>query len=232
MSGSGNTSGLKSLAPFRSRNKNARGEAGAKQNIECNMTTAQTRAAVNAQPQARKGLRISQSGQLLSYGKPTLAPGMRFGRLVVTGYSERSKWICRCDCGRDTLVKTGKLTMGLTKSCGCFRKENTSRLKLVHGQSRVGHRTKTFDRWKGMRARCRDPKHKSYVNYGGRGISVCERWSDFRNFVADMGEAPEGMLLDRINNDGNYEPGNCRWVDPKQSANNRRPWTRRKAVAA
>ena len=157
----------------------------------------------------------------------TLSPGMRFGRLTIVSFSHNAiggtMWLCRCDCGKEVTVKRGKLVTGHTRSCGCLRLEMVGQYKLSHGHARAGKKSKTFMRWQGMMARCTCANHKSYGNYGGRGIKICERWQSFENFLADMGEAPEGMLLDRINNDGNYEPSNCRWVDPVVSANNRRP---------
>jgi len=156
--------------------------------------------------------------------------GMEFGRLTVLSLSHTVEsiriWNCICQCGRQTKVRAPKLTGGNTKSCGCLRRELVTAGNLVHGQAMVGGKTKTFMRWQGILARCSNPKHRSFKNYGGRGIEVCERWHSFINFRADMGDAPDGMLIDRIDNDGNYEPGNCRWVDPKQSAQNRRPRSR------
>jgi hypothetical protein len=134
-----------------------------------------------------------------------------------------SLWNCICECGKTTVVKIGKLTMGLTKSCGCFRRENTEKLRLSHGHARVGRHTDTYERWKQILQRCENPKNKGFRRYGGRGIKVVPRWRSYENFLFDMGEAPKGSLLDRINNDGNYEPGNCRWTDPVTSARNRRP---------
>lgn len=93
-----------------------------------------------------------------------------------------------------------------------------------HGHSSAGHRTPTYCSWQNMISRCNHGSAPSYPNYGGRGITVCERWRKFANFLADMGERPEGMTLDRVDNDGNYEPGNCRWADKATQAVNR-PFT-------
>jgi hypothetical protein len=90
-----------------------------------------------------------------------------------------------------------------------------------HGHASGGSDSRTYRIWAGMKQRCLNPKTTHYGYYGGRGIKVCERWMDYRNFLADMGEAPEGLSLDRINPDGNYEPGNCRWATDKVQANNK-----------
>ena len=91
-----------------------------------------------------------------------------------------------------------------------------------HGHSILGKVTKTYTVWVEMKGRCNNPKNKSYKDYGGRGIKVCQRWDDFRNFLTDMGERPDGLMIDRINNDGNYEPGNCQWTDITTSNRNTR----------
>ena len=144
--------------------------------------------------------------------------GQRFGHLVAvarqgTAPDGHVLWWCRCDCGKTKLIPGGSLRSGSTKSFGCY-----------HSQQ-YHHRSKTpiWNCWKNMLQRCYNPKNPCYKNYGGRGIIVCDRWKEFVNFLADMGERPAGMSLDRINNDGNYEPGNCRWATRKQQSQNRRP---------
>lgn len=136
-------------------------------------------------------------------------------------------WKCRCDCGTERLVWGEALKKG-AKSCGCARFVGPRRpVKSLVGAARVSHgRTGTPEHfaWIEMIARCENTKKRLYKNYGGRGIVVCDRWRhSFVNFLSDMGERPSPQhSLDRIDNDGNYEPGNCRWADVETQQNNRR----------
>lgn len=149
--------------------------------------------------------------------------GERFGRLTVVerlDSTERghSMWLCRCDCGAEKSVLGTSLRKGATKSCGCLSKEITAQSHTTHGKSA----TRTFAIWRGMKTRCQNKNSISFKNYGGRGITVCERWMTFENFLADMGECPAGFSIDRIDPNGNYEPRNCQWVSHKTQQNNRR----------
>jgi hypothetical protein len=155
--------------------------------------------------------------------------GQQFGRwralrLVESSRTGLTRWECRCECGTVKLIHAGSLKNGHTQSCGCLKKEIQRTLALTHGHAGVGNRTPTYECWCGMLNRCLDSEGYNYKCYGGRGITVCERWSSengFANFLADMGEKPKGMIIDRKNKNGNYEPRNCRWATRTQQARNR-----------
>ncbi len=143
--------------------------------------------------------------------------GERFGRLVVVSEAHRYGrgiiWRCQCDCGREAKVSGRDLRAGNKRSCGCAH----------HGYGRVGgKRSPTYTCWAGMLSRCRNPNDAEYHNYGARGILVCERWKDFRNFLADMGEKPRGRSIERVNNAKGYQPGNCVWATSGQQSRNTR----------
>ena len=160
--------------------------------------------------------------------------GLRFGRLVAKSYVDtthhQARWLCICDCGNKAVVSGNALRMGNTQSRGCFHKEQCKAKpsRLSHGHNRAGQRTRMYRIWTNMRSRCTNPNAKQYKDYGGRGIKVCKRWQAFENFLADMGEAPQGKQLDRTNNNGDYKPSNCRWVTPKENSATRRRKTTEK----
>jgi hypothetical protein len=149
--------------------------------------------------------------------------GNRYGRLLVldrtANLGKEPRWLCRCECGTEKLVLGLSLKSGSTRSCGCLAVERTIERSTTHG--RTG--TTEWKAWAAMIARCSNENIKSYKDYGGRGISVCDRWKSFEAFFSDMGERPSSNhQLDRIDNNGNYEPSNCRWSTRKQNMQNRR----------
>jgi len=162
----------------------------------------------------KQGIRIDLTGQ-------------RFGRLVVIGIASHdmktgvTKWACHCDCGKTLEVRGYNLRNGHSQSCGCLSRETTSKSFKTHGKSH----TRLFNTWCSMRQRCRDKKCKSYKNYGGRGIKVCEEWNNsyeaFETWALNNGYA-DNLSIDRIDVNGNYEPSNCRWADNFIQHNNTR----------
>lgn len=148
--------------------------------------------------------------------------GKRFGQLTVLKYLPKSKWLCRCDCGKKNRVTSNKLRIGYVKSCGCKKNQHISISLVQHGHSRVGHRTKEYGAWNKMKDRCHRPNDRNYIRYGAKGITVCKAWrKDFSSFLEHIGPCPDSrMSIDRINNNKGYEPGNVRWATRKtQSAN-------------
>lgn len=159
---------------------------------------------------------------------PLSIEGRRFGRLFVAGKAEvvnaETRWNCTCDCGSQIVVRGRSLTTGNTQSCGCLHRERAAESGYRSATHRHGHGTREYRSWQAMKARCLKPNDKDFCRYGARGIRICLRWREsFDAFLADMGPRPPGTSLGRIDNDGNYEPGNCRWETPKQQSTNRHP---------
>jgi hypothetical protein len=150
--------------------------------------------------------------------------GRRFGRLIVIGLgparSGSRTWLCRCECGNTKAALSGNLRSGKTKSCGCIRVQANQERNTTHGLAL----TPEYRVWLHIKGRCHTPTDANYQNYGGRGISVCQRWRDsFESFYSDMGPRPSARhSIDRVDNNGNYEPGNCRWATKKVQCRNQR----------
>ena len=151
--------------------------------------------------------------------------GKTFGRLTPKQFvgmghkNQGALWLCDCSCGREKVVMARSFVSGRTKSCGCLNVETGVVVgsKKKHGMCG----TKIYYIWSAMRDRCNNPNNKRYSRYGGRGITVCSRWLNFKNFYADMGERPtEHHSIDRIDNEGIYEPRNCKWSTAKEQRNN------------
>lgn len=162
-------------------------------------------------------------------GKLKDLTGQRFGRLVVMERAEsyiqpsgqkKTQWRCKCDCGNEIITVGYNLTRGLTTSCGCVRTERLIKMNKTHGKS--NHIL--FSKWEHMKDRCCNPNDKRYKNYGGRGIKICDEWlNSFESFYKWSIENgyEDGLTIDRINVNGNYEPNNCRWTTWNIQCNNR-----------
>jgi len=152
-----------------------------------------------------------------------------FGHFTVIGFayikeSGSAYWDCRCSCGNKKTVVGSSLTYGASTNCGCVRNKKTVQRNYKHGQAKIGFRTNEYMAWQGIKHRCYNKKDSHYYLYGGRGIIMCDRWKNsFLNFIQDMGNRPSGNYsIDRINNNGNYEPSNCMWATAKAQQNNKR----------
>lgn len=151
----------------------------------------------------------------------------RFGRLLVVSEAPRVgrdiRWKCLCDCGTERTVSAHELSSG-QQSCGCLVRERTIERSTTHGCGSRTHRTREHRAWSAMKTRCTNPRQRTWEHYGGRGITICERWmNSFEAFLEDMGSCPQGRSIDRIDVNGNYEPGNCRWATDTEQRHNQRP---------
>lgn len=144
--------------------------------------------------------------------------GKRFHFLLLTEYLGESKYRCLCDCGSETIAYVGNLRKGKTKSCGCWKKMTANANHVSHGMSYSDE----YKIWQGIRTRCKNQNSRGYQKYGAAGVTICERWDNsFEAFFADMGPRPsKSHSIDRRDNDGNYEPSNCRWATPQEQSNN------------
>jgi hypothetical protein len=155
--------------------------------------------------------------------------GQKFGRLIVQRSilgGKRIMWECLCSCGNITQTSGPRLKKNETRSCGCLQKEQQSiriaSLNTIHGHNKKGFQSLTHKSWTSMLHRCRCSTYTAFKYYGGRGIKVCKRWNEFKNFLEDMGERPsKNHSIDRIDVDGDYEPANCRWATRSQQQRNK-----------
>ena len=152
--------------------------------------------------------------------------GQRVGRLIVlknVKMGRNTKFLCRCDCGKEKVINSSSLRNKTTKSCGCLNSEIVTKRNWKHGEGINGNFTKEYRAWMHMKGRCYVKTDKAFRNYGKRGIKVCDKWKNsYKNFLQDMGRCPDGYSLERINVNGDYTPENCEWIPMKDQSRNTR----------
>jgi predicted nucleic-acid-binding Zn-ribbon protein len=187
---------------------------------ECLCECGNIRVKAGTELRAGRGKQCSEC-QYAELYNPNREIGKKYGKWTIVKFIDVHRKLQRfetkCECGIKGIHTAADLRAGKSRQCTiCHNRENAEK-NIKHGH----HNTPLYKVWCSMIQRCTNKKSTPYNRYGGRGIKVCERWLTFENFLEDMGERPEGMTLDRINNDGNYEPGSCRWVSHKDNCNNR-----------
>lgn len=149
--------------------------------------------------------------------------GRQYGSWTVYAYAGKGRWVCICACGAVGSPTSKNLRYGKSTACTRCRVQKIATAVTRHGHSRVGRRTAEYGIWKGIKTRCFNPRRREYADYGGRGITLCDRWMVYENFYSDMGPRPSASYtVERVDNDGNYEPSNCKWIPRSEQARNTR----------